>query len=336
MLGNIGKTYGVSKLLDPAQSTVVFSPLGTGPGWWVGAPSATFDSLTNRFYLVYRHRRPRELGRGIECRIASSDDGVTFVDIWRLPKAALDALSVERCSLHRAPNGRWLLYLSYVDASDLRWRISVIEAAEPDRFDVAAMRTLFRAEDLGCDGVKDPNVFQFGPMIYMLVSYAGHDGALPDDAHATADVYNTGLVKSRTGAAVSGDGVHFLWLGDVSPASKFLPSAASASESASSWDAYCRRISTILPLGSGGYLALYDGSASVAENYEEKTGLAVTFDLRTYYSLSPEAPILESDAGSGSLRYADVLSVGHELFYYYESAREDGSHDLRVSVVDRD
>ena len=39
--------------------------------------------------------------------------------------------------------------------------------------------------------------------------------------------------------------------------------------------------------------------------------------------------------GSGSLRYVDVLPVGHELFYYYEMARADGSHDLCVSVVER-
>jgi len=45
---------------------------------------------------------------------------------------------------------------------------------------------------------------------------------------------------------------------------------------------------------------------------------------------------LRSPDGSGSLRYIDVLPVGHELFYYYALARPDGSHELRVSVVERD
>jgi hypothetical protein len=31
----------------------------------------------------------------------------------------------------------------------------------------------------------------------------------------------------------------------------------------------------------------------------------------------------------------DVLPVGRELFYYYEAARPDGAHELRVSVVER-
>ena len=67
----------------------------------------------------------------------------------------------------------------------------------------------------------------------------------------------------------------------------------------------------------------------------EKTGLALTFDLRTYYSLTPQKPALVSANGGGGLRYVDVLPVGHELFYYYEYARPDGSHELRVSVVER-
>ena len=72
------------------------------------------------------------------------------------------------------------------------------------------------------------------------------------------------------------------------------------------------------------------------QNYEEQTGLAHTFDLKTFYALASEGPDLTSPHGSGSLRYIDVVPVGHELFYYYEMAAPDGSHDLRVSVVERD
>jgi len=106
-------------------------------------------------------------------------------------------------------------------------------------------------------------------------------------------------------------------------------------ESRPRWDAYCQRIGAITALETGGYLAFYDGSASVSENYEEKTGMAITFDLKTYYSLSPDGPSLVSPDSTGSLRYVDVLAVGHELFYYYEIALPDGSHELRVSVVER-
>jgi hypothetical protein len=169
--------------------------------------------------------------------------------------------------------------------------------------------------------------------------------------HASGDIYNTGLTRSRTGAAISGDGRRFQWIGDVSPTSgqefynPALP-ATSAIEArfnvemepvaTPAWDAYCRRITTLLPLDGGGYLAFYDGTSSVAGNYEERTGLAMTFDLRTYHTLTPDQPALVSPYSTTSLRYIDVLPVGHELFYYYEMARPDGAHELRVNVVERD
>ncbi|HLJ56399.1 MAG TPA: hypothetical protein VKT77_15275 [Chthonomonadaceae bacterium] len=332
----VGKAFGAAPVFAPREGTLVRAPLGAGPGWWAGAPCATFDAATNTFYLVYRLRQPRELGRGVECRIAASDNGIAFTDIWALPKTSLSALSIERTCLTRGLDGRWRLYVSHVDPGDHRWRISMLEGDEPDRLDVGSASTLLTADDVGGEGVKDPNVFLFGQAYYMLASYATKEPAPSPDAearkHASGDIYNTGLTLSRTGAAISGDGRSFQWIGDVSPICHGDGGAGAAPR----WDDYCRRIGALAPMDTGGYLAFYDGSASVEENYEEKTGLAVTFDLRTYYSLSSGAPTLVSPDGSGSLRYVDVLTVGHELFYYYEIARPDGSHDLRVSVVERD
>jgi hypothetical protein len=325
---NGGKAFGIVPLFDPGEGSLVRAPLKEGSGWWAGAPGATFDSLSNTFYLVYRLRQPRELGRGVECRIAASDNGIAFTDIWALPKTSLSALSVERASLLRGLDGRWRLYIGYVSPTDNRWRIGLVEADEPDRFDVSTLTPLLTAEDIGGEGVKDPNVFLFGRMYYLLASYATTEPVSADAQarkHASGDIYNTGLTRSRTGAAISGDGRHFQWIGDISP----------GTAGDRNWDDYCRRIGALAPIQSGGYLAFYDGSASVDENYEEKTGLAISFDLRTYYSLSPDRPALVSPYGSGSLRYIDVLSVGHELFYYYEIARPDGGHELRVSVVER-
>jgi hypothetical protein len=323
-------------MFDPAGGTVVRAPLGSGPGWWAGAPCATFDSVTNNFYLVYRLRQPRELGRGVECRIAASDNGISFTDIWALPKTNLSALSIERTCLTRGLDGLWRLYISHVNPEDRRWRISMLEADEPDRLEAQSMTTLLTAADVGGEGVKDPNVFTIGRAYYMLASYATSESASTPESeaakHASGDIYNTGLTLSRTGAAISGDGRNFQWIGDVSP----IGSSSSAANSAGGWDRYCQRVGALVELESGGYLAYYDGSASVEENYEEKTGLAITFDLKTYYSLSSPGPSLTSPHASGSLRYIDVIEVGHELFYYYEIARPDGSHELRVSVVERD
>jgi hypothetical protein len=350
---NIGKAFGIAPLFDPAEGMLVRAPLSGGPGWWAGAPGATYDAETGTFYLVYRLRQPRELGRGMEARIAASDNGIAFQDIWALPKTSLDALSVERCSLVRGLDGRWRLYLGYVSAEDRRWRISLLEADEPDQFDLNGLMSVLRAPEIGAEGVKDPNVFLIGRMSYMLFSYATSEPDLSPQAqearHADGDIYNTGLTRSRTGAAISGDGRHFQWIGDVSPSSAqpfYNPAQPAGSalearyESAAPalqpWDAYCRRITALLPLDVGGFLAFYDGGSSVSENYEEQTGLAMTFDLRTYHTLTPGEAALRSPFASGSLRYVDVLPVGHELFYYYEIARADGSHELRVNVVERD
>ena len=336
MPNNIGKVFSPIPVFDPADGILVRAPLGSGAGWWAGAPCATFDAVSNTFFLVYRQRQPRALGRGVECRIAASDNGIAFTDIWALPKTNLGALSIERTCLTRGLDSRWRLYISHVDQADHRWRISMLEADEPDQFDVQSVATLLTAEDVGGEGVKDANVFTVGHAYYMLASYATREvaGSPENEAekHASGDIYNTGLTRSRTGAAVSGDGRHFQWIGDVSP----VGAAAQAAAGASGWDAYCQRIGALAPLDSGGFLAFYDGSASVEENYEEKTGMALTFDLRTYYSLSTAGPTLVSPDGSGSLRYVDVLAVGHELFYYYEIARPDGSHELRVSIVERE
>jgi len=335
MPNNIGKSFSVMPAFDPGDGILVRAPLGSGQGWWAGAPCATFDSVSNTFFLTYRLRQPRELGRGVECRIAASDNGIAFTDIWALPKTNLSALSIERTCLTRGLDSLWRLYISHVDPGDKRWRISMLEAEEPDKFDVQTVTTLLTAEDVGGEGVKDPNVFTIGRGYYMLASYATRETAGTPEAeakkHASGDIYNTGLTLSRTGAAISGDGRQFQWIGDVSP----VGSDMAGPNSPDPWDAYCRRIGALVPLDTGGFLAFYDGSAAVTENYEEKTGIALTFDLNTYYSLSNGQPALVSPHGTGSLRYVDVLAVGHELFYYYEIARPDGSHELRVSVVER-
>ncbi len=332
MAQDLGKAFGVVPLFNPAEGMLVRVPLGDGPGWWAGAPSATFDPLTNTFYMVYRLRQPREQGRGFECRIAGSDNGVSFTDIWALPKASVSALSLERASLLRGLDGRWRLYIGYVNPEDRRWCTGLLEADEPDAFDLTTLAPLLTADQVGGEGVKDPNVYLIGRMYYLLASYATAEPDLPDEdsarKHASGDIYNTGLTRSRTCAAISGNGRDFHCIGDVSP--------QAGVDSESAWDAYCRRIGALLPLESGGFLAFYDGGRSVAENYEERTGLATTFDLRTYYSLSPDGPALVSPHAGGCLRYLDVLPVGHELFYYYEMARPDGAHELRVSVVERD
>jgi hypothetical protein len=232
---------------------------------------------------------------------------------------------VERFSLTKAQDGRWLLYPSYVDAADNRWRIDVIEAGGPGEFDVSKRRKVLTAGDVGVEGVKDPWVMVANGMYYMLISYAMRLDVVDDEQtqmHATGDIYNTGLTLSSTALAVSGDGLNYEWLGDV-----FAPRQ-------SGWDGYAARLGCLVPTATG-WAGFYDGSASVEGNYEERTGLVQSWDLHRFYRLTPDGPRLVSPHGSGSLRYIDAVVFDDEVWFYYEYARADGSHELRLNRVKR-
>lgn len=42
-------------------------------------------------------------------------------------------------------------------------------------------------------------------------------------------------------------------------------------------------------------------------------------------------PLLTSPHGTGALRYMGVALVGDEVLYYYEYARADRAHEIRMS-----
>jgi hypothetical protein len=84
---------------------------------------------------------------------------------------------------------------------------------------------------------------------------------------------------------------------------------------------------------SGGTIAaFYDGRASAAENFEERTGIATGTDPASL-SASGTGPAASSEHGGGGLRYLDVLPLPdgrHRL--YYELTRADGAHELRTEL----
>lgn len=305
---------------DPAAGTVVRQPPGEGPGYWAGAPGATFDADTGQFYLVYRLRRPRGVhpDRGAEVHIAAGRDGVVFDDVWSATKDQLDTTSIERSALVRRPEGGWRLYISFVDPADSRWMIGLVEADRPDAFDLTTLRPVLKAADVGAEGVKDPFLFRVAGLEHMVVSFATKQGAATAEAmHGTHDAYNTGLIQSASGLATSSDGVAWQWEGPI------LTPAEGA------WDAYAARIGTLW-YQSPVWLAPYDGSADVSENYEERCGLAYSSDLRTFHRVTRDGPLFHTPHGSGAIRYFDVLALPDATHVYYEMARPDGSHDLRV------
>ena len=199
------------------------------------------------------------------------------------------------------PTGAYCFIVSFVDSADNRWRIDVLEADSPAQFDPASRRPVLTAADIHAEGVKDPYVINVGGLWHMIASYALSPVLVDDPAreamHATADVYNTGIAKSSTGLAVSADGRNWEWQGDV-----FAPRERG-------WDSYCSRISSLVRVGQQ-WLAFYDGSADVSQNYEEQSGLALSADLRNFVRLSVNGPVVQSRGGSRSVRYVDVVPVG--------------------------
>lgn len=306
-------------LLVPEEGHVVRGAPDVGPGYWAGAPGAMYDARDQIFYLCYRLRRPRgvEPDRGAEVHLARSADGIEFETIWQGFKHELNSPSIERCAVRRLDVDRWMLYISYVDPQDGRWRIDQVAADRPDEFDLRQARSALTAAALGVEGVKDPHVFRVANQYHMLVSLATATDTADPELHATQDAYNTGRIRSATGLAISEDGWHWQWQGEV------------LGPPADGWDRYCTRLGCVWRR-DGLWLGLYDGSASVEENYEERVGLAYSQDLRHWQRVTQQQPLLTTARGPGAIRYFDLLGLGDTEWIYYELARADGSHDLRV------
>jgi hypothetical protein len=326
MFGKLGP-----ELLWPEDGEVVLAPEHEGQGYWVGAPSVFFDPAEDCWWLTYRRRRPRGVNpdgrgeRGYVGRVARSDDGLRFDDVWEVYQRAWHTPSMERFSLAR-DGDIYRLYVSYVDPADNRWRIDLLEAVHPARFDAGALQPVLMAGDVPCtagervEGVKDPWVFRIGGTWHMLVSYAAsrpHNLKERERMHQTADVYTTGLITAPTALATSTDGRRWQWEGRI------LDTGGPGA-----WDGYQARLNSLAPLG-GFWLGFYDGSESERENYEEKCGLAASIDLRRWTRLTPQQPAIVAPHGTRSVRYVEAVRLGDELHCYYEYARPDGAHELR-------
>jgi hypothetical protein len=312
----------LTTLFDPEAAEVVLEPESTGPGFWVGAPSVC-RAADGTVLLTYRRRRPRGHpagDRGYVACIAASTDGRSFRDVARLPKEALGTTSIERTALLPDPRrpGGWLWLVSYVDPGDGRWRIDALRAGALQDLPAGERTAVLTAADIGGEGVKDPVPLRAGGRVWLFLSCAARPegGVPPERLHGTHDVYNTGLTKAFTGLASSADGVAWSWHGPC-----LLPG--------SGWDRYQARLGTVVPVGPA-WIGLYDGSASVEENYEERLGVAWSRDLAHWERLTPEGPAVLSRGRTGSVRYADVLPMPEGLWVYAECSRPDGAHDLRL------
>ena len=83
---------------------------------------------------------------------------------------------------------------------------------------------------------------------------------------------------------------------------------------------------------AGEIVAYYDGRATAAENYEERTGVAVGESPAVLTAIGP-VPIGAPPDGLGGLRYLDIVDLGDgRERWYYEVTRPDGLHELRTEL----
>ncbi|MBB6470755.1 hypothetical protein [Sphaerisporangium rubeum] len=286
----------------PDRSAVAITPQVAGEGHWVGAPSAVLADGT--IYLAYRLRRPVGEGRGYGVAIARSTDGTNFVNLLTIRREEMDAESLERPTLVHTPEGRWRLYLSCATYGTKHWRVEVLEADDPAGFDPATRRTVLAGD--ASVGVKDTVIVRHGGVWHLWASC--HPLADPEQADQMVTDYATSL-----------DGLEWTWHGT---ALRGRPGE---------WDARGVRVSAVR-FAADRVVAFYDGRSCAAENYEEKTGVAVgaTPDALTAVGT---APLAASPHRGGGLRYLDLVDLpGGGTRLYYEYTRADGAHELRTEL----
>lgn len=285
--------------LASGSAVGVVDPPGEGPGYWAGGPSAVLHEGT--WWLAYRLRRPVDAGRGYANVVARSDDGERFTTVATVTSEAIGAASLERPALVRRPDGGWRLYISCSTPHSKHWWVEALDADEPEGLPEGERSMVLpgSADEAWKDVVVVPgDTWQMWACRHPLT-----EG--DDEADRMSTWYFT-----------SADGLSWEQRGEV-----LRPGAG--------WDRRGARLSTVWEEGEH-LVALYDGRASAAENWYERTGLA-RGSATGFTALGGPVPA----AAGPALRYASVVATGDGLRVYFEQTRADGAHDLRTVYVPR-
>ena len=294
-----------------ADYQVVLEPDRDEPEWWAGAPSV-LRAPDGAFYLAarMRHADSPKGQRGYELRILRSEDGRRFEPIHRIPREAAGVAGFERPALVLDPiTSRYKLYACA--GLERGWAILKFDdAARPEQFDAATVRPVV-VEDYPDDG---------------FFHVTGHkDPVLHHDGQRW-QMFTIGTDRiERIHHFVSEDGE--AW--ERGPSAPLIENTG--------WHNCYTRPACVLPMAVG-HLFVYEGSHISWHDpvYNIATGLAYTPDLRTFYDLTPEAPLLKSTTPGDyhTWRYSHWLPVANRIFVYFEAARPNNTNEIRLAVLD--
>lgn len=305
-------------VLAAGEGDVVIEPPGVGDGYWAGAPSAI--TVEDGIWLAYRLRRPVGRGRGYANVIAHSTDGIHFETVATVTSEQFDSDSLERPALVPLPDGGWRLFVSCAAHSTKHWWVETVDAATPQELP-QGKRTVVLPGDAATTAWKD------------IVVHPPHEtpdnGGTPGTEGVAAgrlwqlwacrhplDGGDDEADRMSTHYFTSTDGLDW---DDHGPA--LLPRAGE-------WDSRGARVTSVLHTGAE-WLAFYDGRASAAENWYERSGVASGATPDRFTAIAGPTP------PGRTARYVSVARVAGGVRLYWEASRSDGSNDLRTAYVPR-
>jgi hypothetical protein len=217
----------------------------------------------------------------------------------------MDSESLERPALIRTPEGKWRVYISCSTIGTKHWRIEMLEADDPSKFDPTTRKVVFAGDDTV--GVKDPVIKCWRGKWYMWVT-----------CHPLDPVGHEDRMTSQF--ATSPDGINWAIQSTCLEPREGM------------WDSRGARVTALFFTGKDDtVIAFYDGRATAEENYEERTGIAAGTGPDAFTALGHE-PFGQSKEGK-ALRYLDIVDLpSGQQRLYYELARPDGSHELRTEL----
>jgi hypothetical protein len=276
-------------------ATVVAPAPGAGPGYWTGGSSAAIDD-DGSIVVAYRQRNGHE-GKD-QTVVARSTDGEHYTTVCAFDGSRFGARWMERPALVRVASDRWRMWICMgspvEDPDSKRWWIELLEADDPAAFADAPVLPGFAGDEL--NAVKDPYVRLVDGRYHAWICC--HLLDIPGEED-----------RMNTAYATSDDGITWKWHDTV------------LSGRPAEWDARGARLTTVLPDGR----AAYDGRASAAENWFERSGIAMP--VGDEFRAVPDTPVTD-------VRYLDALPLpGGGFRIFYEFRLPDESHELRTEVI---